>query len=101
MTAPRTYYVYILTNAWNTVYYVGVTSDLAQRMAEHKTGAVEGFTDRYHVHKLVHVEAFAEVHEALAREKRLKRWRRDWKTALVETHNPDFRDLWTEDARPF
>ena len=97
---PRTYYVYILANAWNTVFYIGMTNDLARRMQEHKERLADGFTDRYNVVKLVYVETHTDVHEAIVREKRLKRWRRAWKEALIREGNPDFADLWTEDSQP-
>ena len=76
--------------------YVGVTNDLKRRMLEHRSERVEGFTKRYHVHKLVYYEAFRDVDAAIAREKQLKSWKREKKNHLVETVNESWRDL-TED----
>ena len=87
------YYVYILTNEHGNVMYIGVTNDLARRLYEHRQELVDGFTKRYHVHKLVYFEQTGRVEAALAREKQLKRWTRAKKNALVETLNPDWRDL--------
>ena len=89
------YYVYILTNSTNTVIYVGVTNDLRRRLAEHKNDQIEGFTKRYHVHKLVYFEEYSEVNDAIAREKQLKRWVRVKKNRLVEMKNPNWDD-WGE-----
>ncbi len=86
-------FVYILTNRTNSVVYIGVTSDLSRRMYEHKNNLVEGFTKRYNVHKLVYVEEYQDVNDALAREKQIKRWVRSKKNALVETLNPQWDDL--------
>ena len=87
------YYVYILTNKNNRVMYIGVTNDLARRLYEHKQELVEGFTKRYHVHKLVYYEQTTDVRSAIAREKQLKGWLRARKNELVETMNPEWRDL--------
>ena len=87
------YYVYILTNRNNRVMYIGVTNDLARRLYEHKQELVEGFTKRYHVHKLVYYEQTTDVRSAIAREKQLKGWLRARKNELVETMNPEWRDL--------
>ena len=89
------YCVYILTNKTDTVMYVGVTNDLRRRMCEHKSEQIEGFTKRYHIHKLVYYEEYHEINNAIAREKQLKGWKRDKKNALVKTKNPDFDD-WSE-----
>jgi putative endonuclease len=76
--------------------YIGVTSDLVKRIWEHRNNAVDGFTRRYGVHRLVHFERFSSMVEAIEREKELKKWRRAWKIALVEKANPEWRDLWPE-----
>ncbi len=89
----RQFFVYILANRPRGVLYVGVTSSLARRIHAHKIKAAPGFTERYGVSVLVHVEAYASIVEARAREHSLKRWRRAWKIALVEERNPDWRDL--------
>ena len=91
----RTYYVYILTNRSRTLY-IGMTSDLSRRMEEHRTGAVAGFTSRYHVTQLVYYEATENVHAATAREHQLKGWSRPKKQGLVDRFNPGWRDLTRE-----
>ncbi len=77
----------------NDVLYIGMTSDLTRRLEEHKSGEVEGFTEKYWVHKLVYYEVFKEVHEAIKREKAIKKWRRAWKIRLIEESNPEWSDL--------
>ena len=89
----KSYFVYILANRARGVLYVGMTNDLGRRLAEHKAKIVPGFTKTYGVVMLVFYEEYASVLEARAREHVLKRWRRAWKIALVETLNPDWRDL--------
>lgn len=89
----KDYDVYILTNSFGNVMYIGVTNNLERRLAEHKSGAIEGFTKRYNVHKLVYMESYADINEAIVREKQLKGWRREKKKALVETLNPQWHDL--------
>jgi putative endonuclease len=90
----RTYWVYILASRKHGTLYVGVTSDLAGRVYEHKAGITPGFTSKYGVHDLVYFETFRTIDEAIAREKRLKRWRRDWKINLIERSNPHWVDLY-------
>jgi len=85
--------VYILASRRNGTLYVGVTSDLARRVAEHRADAVAGFTRRYGVHTLVFVEFHATIANAILREKRIKRWRRAWKLEAIERQNPGWRDL--------
>jgi len=87
------FFVYILANQKNGTLYVGVTNNLARRIAEHKAKLVPGFTRKYGVDRLVYLEAFESILEARAREHALKRWRRAWKIALIEELNPDWRDL--------
>ena len=87
------YHVYILTNKSNNVMYIGVTNDLERRLYEHKSELVDGFTKRYHVHKLVYCVEFNDVNDAIRCEKRLKGLSRAKKNALVETINPHWRDL--------
>ena len=87
------YFVYILANWNHSVLYIGVTNDLQRSVYEHRQEVVEGFTKKYHVHKLVYYEHTGDVKAALAREKQLKGWRREKKEALVETMNPDWNDL--------
>ncbi len=89
--------VYILANPRRTTLYVGVTSNLEQRVGEHRVGFHEGsFTDRYNVTRLVYCEECPSMDEAIAREKQLKRWSRAKKVALIESMNPEWRDLYSE-----
>jgi putative endonuclease len=90
------YYVYILANKKNGTLYVGVTSDLIRRVFEHKSGFVEGFTKKYQVHNLMYYEVTESVESAIAREKQLKKWHRDWKIRLIEKENSDWKDLYFE-----
>ncbi|MBQ8394274.1 MAG: GIY-YIG nuclease family protein [Clostridia bacterium] len=87
------YYVYILTNKRNTVLYTGVTNNLERRLYEHKNKMVEGFTAKYNVNKLVYYEETGEVVSALTREKQIKGWLRIKKEALINTVNPEWKDL--------
>jgi len=73
--------------------YVGVTSDPIARVHQHREGTYEGFTSSYGVKRLVHIEYFATMNEAIAREKQIKRWHRQWKINLIEASNPAWRDL--------
>ena len=77
------YYVYILTNKPYGTLYVGVTNDLPRRVWEHRNDVVPGFTRERQTHRLVWYEAHSEVHEAITREKRIKKWHRDWKVNLI------------------
>jgi len=92
MAAER-FFVYILSNRPKGVLYVGVTNNLARRIAEHKGRYVAGFTREYGISKLMYFEEYASALEARARERTMKRWRRSWKISLVEAMNPDWRDL--------
>jgi putative endonuclease len=93
MVNERRYYVYLLTNWNNRVIYVGVTNDLTRRINEHKNKLVEGFTKTYNVDKLVYFEETNDVNSALAREKEIKKWRREKKNNLVLRMNPKWNDL--------
>ncbi len=86
------FYVYSLTNYSKTLY-TGVTNDLQRRVYEHKQKAVEGFTSKYKINRLVYFEAYNDVREAIAREKQIKGWLREKKVALIESINPTWRDL--------
>ena len=90
----KTYYLYILASKKNGTLYTGLTNNLAQRVCEHKENMVPGFTQKYKVHRLVYYEQFADIHSAIAREKRLKKWKRQWKINLIEKMNPDWKDLY-------
>ena len=87
------YYVYILTNKNDKVMYIGVTNNLQRRVYEHQEEKIEGFTKKYHVHKLVYFEEYSDVQYAIEREKQLKKWIRAKKNNLVETKNPNWNDL--------
>ena len=86
------YYFYIMASESGTLY-VGVTNNLERRVFEHKSGAVEGFTSKYNCHKLVYFEETGSIEAAIAREKQVKKWRRDKKTVLIRLINPGWRDL--------
>lgn len=86
-------YVYILTNRWHTVLYIGMTRDIERRVFEHKTKLTKGFTSKYNCDRLVHLEEYARVRDAIAREKELKKYHRAWKERLINESNPDWEDL--------
>ncbi|MEM8986566.1 MAG: GIY-YIG nuclease family protein [Pseudomonadota bacterium] len=88
-----TYFVYMLSNKKQGVLYTGVTNNLSRRVWDHVEGQGSAFVRKYGLDKLVYCESFVRVDEAIAYEKRLKKWRRDWKIQLIEKHNPDWRDL--------
>ncbi|WP_369813545.1 GIY-YIG nuclease family protein [Citromicrobium sp. WPS32] len=85
--------VYLLASKRNGTLYLGVTSNLLQRIAQHRSGTFGGFSARYRVHLLVWFEAHDSIESAILREKRIKKWRRAWKLDLIETSNPTWRDL--------
>jgi putative endonuclease len=87
-------YVYLLASAKHGTLYVGVTNDLVRRVYQHKTGVFRGFTSRYHVHRLVWFEEHDDPINAIAREKEIKKWRREWKVNLIEQSNPEWVDLY-------
>jgi len=89
-------YVYLLASRRNGTLYVGVTSDLIRRVWQHRTAAVDGFSSRYHTTILVYFEIYDDIATAIAREKAIKKWRRQWKLDLIEKHNPDWRDLYPD-----
>ncbi|MGY3444594.1 MULTISPECIES: GIY-YIG nuclease family protein [unclassified Bradyrhizobium] len=92
------YYVYLLASDKYGTLYLGVTNDVVRRIHEHKSKAVAGFTKRYAVDKLVWFEVYDDALTAIAREKELKKWRRDWKIRLIEEKNPQWIDLYPEIA---
>ena len=93
---PRRYFVYILASRYKGQFYVGMTNNLSRRMEAHKGGLVPGFTRDYKVIVLVYYEEYGSVLEACARERVQKRWRREWKIKLIESINPNWRDLTDE-----
>ena len=88
-----TAWVYILASKRNGTLYVGVTTNLLSRIQQHKAGVVEGYTANYHVKTLVYVEEYPDINAAREREHTLKRWRRKWKIELIETNNPQWKNL--------
>lgn len=88
--------VYILASKKNGTLYIGVTSNLIQRIWQHKNKQVAGFTEKYGVHLLVYYEQHEMMESAIIREKQMKKWKRDWKIGLIEKDNPQWRDLWEE-----
>jgi putative endonuclease len=88
------YYVYLLASQKHGTLYVGVTSNLLGRVYQHKTDVVRGFTRRYRVHLLVWFECYDDPLTAIAREKEIKKWRREWKVNLIESTNPEWLDLY-------
>jgi putative endonuclease len=93
MGTAGAYYVYILTNRRHGTLYIGVTNNLPLRLEQHRRGRGSEFVKKYDVRILVHVEEFASPQEAIAREKQLKNWRRDWKIKLIEKNNCEWSDL--------
>ena len=91
--------VYILSSERNGTLYVGVTSRLARRIWEHKSGAVPGFSKRYGIDRVVWYEVHESMESAIQREKRIKDWKRAWKVELIERNNPEWRDLYEEICR--
>ena len=91
-----TYHVYILASKRNGTLYVGITSNLARRILEHRNGEADGFTRKYGIKTLVHVEAYEDLEDARRRERSMKRWKRQWKIELIESANPAWRDLYED-----
>ena len=86
-------FIYILTNKYNNVFYLGVTRDLQRRVAEHKLQINKGFSAKYNTEKLVYYETYNRLEIAIQREKQLKKWRREWKDKLINDFNPEWKDL--------
>ena len=89
-------YVYILTNKPSGVLYIGVTADLPARMMQHRAGKGSAFCRRYGLKRLVYVEQFDSIEDAIARERAMKAWKRDWKIAAIEKLNPEWDDLFDQ-----
>jgi len=89
-------YVYIMTRERNSVFYVGVTNNLIRRVYEHKMGLVEGFTKTHHIKMLVYYEQFDDIYLAIAREKTIKKWKRQYKINAIESINPEWKDLYND-----
>ena len=92
----KRYFVYILASQRNGTLYVGSTSNLIQRIWQHKNGTFSGFTSKYRVHQLMYYEEHSTIVEMVRRERRLKNWCRKWKLDLVEKFNPTWRDLYQD-----
>jgi putative endonuclease len=88
------YYVYIMASQRRGTTYIGMTNNIAARSSSHRDGKSGGFATRYRTKRLVHIETFTDVRDAIAREKQLKKWNRPWKIELIEKGNPEWRDLW-------
>ena len=88
--------VYLLASKRNGTLYTGVTSNLVARVWEHKHNQAEGFSQKYAVHRLVYFELHQDMASAIVREKQIKKWKRQWKLALIEKNNPDWKDLYDE-----
>jgi len=87
------YFVYILASKRNGTLYIGVTNNLLKRVHQHRNDVSEGFTRKYSVHKLVYFEIYKDIRDAITREKRMKKWKRQWKLELIEKSNPEWNDL--------
>ncbi len=95
-TNPKCYYVYIMTNRMKGTLYIGVTSDLINRVHQHKIKLADGFTKKYDLDRLVYYEVIDGSLEAIGREKQLKKWNRAWKIKLIQDFNPTWEDLYTK-----
>ena len=96
MIEAKVFAVYIMSNVLRGVLYVGVTSNLPNRVRDHREGLIDGFTKKYQLKRLVWYRGFDDARDAIDFEKRLKRWRREWKFRLIEEMNPGWDDLWPE-----
>ncbi len=97
------YWVYMMSNRWNTVLYKGVSNSLERRVWQHKNGTVAGFTKKYNCTKLVYFEEYDRIEQAIAREKQIKGWVRVKKDALIATMNPEWKDFaekWYTECHP-
>ena len=94
------YFVYILASKRNGTLYTGMTNDLSRRVLEHRSGYIKGFADKYGVKTLVWFEHHTDVSAAIAREKKIRRWRRGWKLAMIENQNPNWVDLYPKLKAP-
>jgi putative endonuclease len=95
---PRPGYVYLMASRRNGTLYLGVTSDLPQRVYQHRNGQIAGFSKRYGCRLLIWYAAFDDIQDARARELQMKKWKRAWKLQVIEEMNPDWRDLFEEIA---
>ena len=86
-------FVYIMTNKYRTTFYIGVTSNLRKRLIEHQAGEGSKFTSTYNLTDLIYYEEYSDINQAIAREKQLKNWKKDWKTNLIKEKNPTLKTL--------
>jgi putative endonuclease len=96
ISAMRGGWVYLVTNRPNGTLYIGVTSDLGRRIWQHRTAAIDGFTKRYGLKRLVWYESFPDIRDAIQRERNMKHWSRAWKVRLILDTNPNWTDLYEE-----
>jgi putative endonuclease len=90
------YYVYILANNRNGTLYIGITSEIVKRIWQHREKVFQGFTEKYNINKLVYYEIFKDPQNAIKREKRLKKYKREWKINIIEKDNPEWKDLYDQ-----
>ncbi len=90
------YFVYILASKRNGTLYIGMTNNIARRVQEHRQGLISAFTKKYKVHHLVYCEVHETAYDAIVREKRMKKWKRQWKLRVIETENPEWKDLYDD-----
>jgi putative endonuclease len=100
MSKTSNYWVYILASRIGGTLYIGVTNDLVRRVHEHREKFADGFTKKYDVHHLVYFEQFDDAEIAIRREKKSKKWNRDWKVRRIEETNPNWIDLYYQIAQP-
>ncbi|MCK8480179.1 GIY-YIG nuclease family protein [Psychroserpens algicola] len=86
-------YIYIMTNTYRTTFYVGVTSDLTKRVTEHQNGIGSEFTKKYNLKDVIYFEEFSAIDQAIAREKQIKNWKKEWKLNLIKEKNPGLKTL--------
>jgi putative endonuclease len=90
----KRYYVYLLASKKNGALYIGVTNNLIDRVCKHKNKSIDGFTKNRGIHNLVYYEEYGDIRKAIAREKQLKKWKRQWKVRLIEKSNFEWKDLY-------
>jgi putative endonuclease len=90
------YYVYILANNRNGTLYIGITSEIVKRIWQHREKVFQGFTEKYNINKLVYYEIFKDPQNAIKWEKRLKKYKREWKINIIEKDNPEWKDLYDQ-----
>ena len=90
----KTFYVYMMTNKYNNVLYIGVTNDLIRRVYEHKKGMIDGFTKKYNCNKLVWFQETNDVTATITQEKRMKKWKREYKENVIREMNPEWKDVY-------